>query len=166
MPNKSDAAQTLLQTCSGASIASVCEGKTEASYAPFIWLDGKLYLLISELASHTNNLRSTPACSLLLLDEPNPNASSPKDSDPDPFARTRMTLETEVEFVQRDQELWNRAIDAFVQRHGETARLLASLPDFNLVSLTIISGTLIEGFGKAFVFTGADFDQARGVSGK
>lgn len=160
MPSKAKIATHLLQTCSGACIASSAKGKPEASYVPFIWLHDRIYILISELAGHTKNLRSTPSCSLLLLHEQTLDAAT------DPFARTRMSLETSAEFIERDSDTWSQAMSDLITRHGETAKVLANLPDFHLVTLKIISGTVIEGFGKAFAFKGTDFDQARGLSGK
>lgn len=162
MPNKKETALSLLQQCSGASIASISEGKAEASYAPFIWMDDKLYLLISELASHTENLRSSRSCSVLLLEED--TLSSPSRTQHDRFARTRMTLETEATFIPRDNKIWDQALKAFSERHGKTAQLLAELPDFHLVALNISSGSLVEGFGQAFSFKGTHFEKARGVS--
>ena len=163
MPNKTKIALELLQSRPGACIASNADGEPEASYAPFIWMNDTLYLLISELASHTKNLRCSRPCSLLLLEEAPTSLSLEKY---DPFARTRMTLEAEATFIARDTGTWEQAIDAFSQRHGETAQLLSGLPDFNLVALSIISGSLIEGFGKAFEFKGTHFDQSQAVSGR
>lgn len=160
MPNKTESAIELLQTCPGACIASSADGKPEASYVPFIWMDQRIYILISELAGHTQNLKNKPSCSVLLLKEQD------ADTGADSFARTRMSLETSAEFIKRESDFWPQAIEELVARHGKTAEVLSNLPDFHLVALQIESGTLIEGFGKAFRFQGSEFSKAKGLTGK
>lgn len=160
MPNKTEVALELLQSCSGACIASNADGKPEASYVPFIWMNERIYILISELAGHTQNLKNTPYCSLLLL------KNQDADTEADSFARPRMSLKTSAEFIGKENELWTQAIEELITRHGKTAEVLASLPDFHLVALQVKSGTLIEGFGKAFRFQGSDFNKAKGLTGR
>ena len=42
------------------------QGEPDASYAPYLWVNDQFYLLLSELASHTQNLRQHPQVGLLV----------------------------------------------------------------------------------------------------
>ena len=53
-----EAFRQLRERCDGAMLATLAEQQCpEASYAPLVWLDGDCFVFLSELATHTHNLR-------------------------------------------------------------------------------------------------------------
>ncbi len=137
------------------------EGGVETSVTPFITDDeGSLYIFISELAQHTQNilyllsespvgsegLNSPPLISgLLVADEAETEQV---------FARERLTLQLQPSEVFRGSEAFSARLSCFEQTFGEVIPLLASLPDFHLIQLKVIKGGYVKGFGQAFTFDG------------
>lgn len=134
------------------------DDEPEASYTPCLWQDKSAYIFVSELASHTLNLKRSAQASLMFIEDEADSKNI--------FARQRLILSCQAEFIDRDIEEWEYAIEAFEQRHGNTVALLKSLKDFWLVRLRPVHGSFVRGFGQAFAFTGADFDQTQQVTGK
>lgn len=130
--------QHLLKSCDAIFLATTDSNNTPmASYAP-CWRDetGFLYVMLSDLAEHTANLRSNTDASCLVL-----GASAD-----DAFARPRVTLKLTAEFLKSDNESYQSAIDGLTQKHGETMEILQQLSDFHLIRLKPVSGTLVGGF--------------------
>lgn len=123
----------------------------EISATPFIKQGIRFYIFISELASHTQNLKRNPLLSIMLIEDERDTSN--------PFARKRLSYECRAAFIARETEEWTSLMDKFEQAQGKTVSLLKSLPDFHLVELTAISGNYIEGFGKAFRLSGENLDQ-------
>ncbi len=132
------------------------EGGVETSVTPFIADDeGNLYIFISELARHTQNilylLSESPTASnciisgLLVADESETEQA---------FARERLTLQLHPSEVFRESEAFSELLLRFEQTFGEVIPLLASLPDFHLIQLKVIKGGYVKGFGQAFTFDG------------
>lgn len=128
------------------------KGEIESSVAPFVTLDGVLFIYVSELAKHTQNLlllnkiedkTSTLISGLLLADE---SATEQM------FARERITLQLSVTEVEREQTLYNEVLLKFSEKFGEVVSMLITLPDFHLFALTPIKGGYVRGFGQAFAF--------------
>lgn len=139
----------------GAMLSTLAEdGSPVASYAPILWHDGSAFLFLSELASHTRNLRRNPALGLLLLE---PAAGS------NPFARRRVVLNARADLVERDAALYATILEEFRARFGKVMELLEPLPDFHLFRITPRRGRYIRGFGQAFELTGDGVDQPRHV---
>lgn len=137
------------------------EGGVETSVTPFITdEEGSLYIFISELAQHTQNI-------LYLLSESSVRAEL-QDSFPlisglliaddaeteQLFARERLTLKLQPSEIFRESAAFSERLSCFEQSFGEVIPLLASLPDFHLIQLKIISGGYVKGFGQAFTFEG------------
>ncbi|WP_434360362.1 heme utilization protein HutZ [Parasalinivibrio latis] len=137
------------QTCRTLQLATVdADGQPNVSYAPYA-LGGKAYyILISELARHTQNLLEQPVLSLMMIeDEVNSKQM---------FARKRLTFDASVMQVSRDTEEWSQGIDALHRRFGEIVSGLSSLADFHLFRLTPVKGLFVKGFGQAFEVSGDD----------
>lgn len=133
----------------------------ETSVTPFISDEqGNLYVFISELAQHTQNLLNLMASSaknsasekpaggvsaLLVADESETEQL---------FARERITLQLSATKISRDSVEYDSLIGQFEAEFGEVVGLLNSLPDFHLIQLKPISGGYVIGFGKAFTFEG------------
>lgn len=129
----------LLQTCDAIFLATTDSTNTPmASYAP-CWRDnddGHFFVMLSELAEHTANLRNRTDASCLVLGPVGDNA----------FARPRVTLQLKAEFIKSDNAIYQPAIDGLREKHGETMDILRELSDFHLIRLKPVSGTLVGGF--------------------
>ena len=133
-------------------IASTSANNTpEASYAPYVELDGKYYIFISELAVHTQNLLQTKTCSLLFIEN--------EADTPNLFARKRVSLHCTAEALALDAASSEVILALFHERFGKFMQLLQTLPDFHLFCLTPSSGNYVAGFGKAYSLSGSDLSQ-------
>lgn len=160
MADISAPAEDLLNNCKGLTLATLGEDGPLASYAPFIWHQQAIYIFVSTLAPHTRNLQQQRRCSVLLLDESESNNGSNN------FARLRMSISATAEFIDHKTPEWANAITQFELRHGKTIHVLAELPDFYLIKLSINHGSLIEGFGKTTYFENSNFKDGVIASGK
>ncbi len=138
------------------------EGVSETSVTPFIADDaGNLYVFISELAQHTQNI-------LCLLSESSTTNSGQKSTlkhisgllvadeseTEQAFARERLTLQLFPSEVFRESDMFSALLSRFEQTFGEVIPLLTSLPDFHLIQLKVVKGGYVKGFGQAFTFEG------------
>lgn len=115
-----------------------------ASYTPFSWLNNNFYILVSGLATHTVNLQQNPNLAVLLIEDESKTKNI--------YARVRLTYQVKAQAVDRNSEEYAQALAALTGRAGKTVELLASLPDFVMYRLQPSKGTLVQGFGKAYVF--------------
>lgn len=123
----------------------------EASYAPYVELDGNYYIFISELALHTQNLLENRNCSLLFIAD--------EDKTNNLFARKRVSLQCRAELIQKNSSHYQAALSLFHERFGKFMQLLQNLPDFHLFCLTPQSGNYVAGFGQAYTLSGSDLNQ-------
>lgn len=133
---------TLLERCKTLQLATLGPDGPEASYSPFLFNEGVLFIFVSQLASHTQNLINSSAVGVMLIEDEANSRNL--------FARNRMTLQCHVSEVKVDAEAYEPMMDLYRQRHGPTVDLLCTLPDFMLFRLTPVRGRLILGFGRAF----------------
>lgn len=153
------AAQQLLDTLKSVQLATLnAQGEPEASYAPCLIESQRVYLFLSQLASHTQNLLRTPVCSLMWIAD--------EQSSRNLFARERLILQCRSEVIPSDSEVALMRLDAMEARQGPTLSLLRSLPDFQLFQLSPTSGRFIQGFGAAYTFELFDLDTLTPVSGR
>lgn len=127
--------QSLLLATRGAN------GDAELSYAPFVCDERHFYIFISELAKHTQNLRSHPHASVMLI-EPESEAKNI-------FARQRLTLNCLACEVPVSDARYASQLQALQRKFGGIVELLQGLPDFYLMSLAPCQGLYVAGFGKA-----------------
>lgn len=139
----------LFESSQGLQLATQGEAGPEASYAPFILLEGQLYIFISQLAGHTQNLLASPAVGVMLIEDEAQSRNQ--------FARNRLTLHCHADVVELEAPEYEPIMLCYRQRHGATVDLLRSLPDFMLFRLTPLSGRLVVGFGRAFNVQMPDF---------
>jgi hypothetical protein len=123
-------------------------GQPEASYAPFIRLDGVWYVYISELAQHTKNILTTHRASVLLI-EPEQTASNL-------FARKRVSFQMDAQEVSRETPDWLFIMDVFECQFGNLMQVLRGLVDFHLIAMKPRSGGFVRGFAQAFALGGDD----------
>jgi len=121
-------------------------GTPESSYAPFVLVAGDFYCFLSELAAHTNNLRTRPVASLMLIEDESKSRNL--------FARKRLCVSVSCQEINRGCELGRAILSQFRDRFDETFAVLEALPDFHLFQLRPESATLIRGFGQAWRLDG------------
>jgi putative heme iron utilization protein len=128
------------------------DGMPHASYAPFVINAARqVYLLISGLSLHTQNLLTTQRASVMWLED---EAQCQQI-----FARRRLTYDCTVTVVERDTDAWEAIADQFEARFGAMVKTLRRLGDFQLVCLTPQGGRFVMGFGAAYRINGDDLDQ-------
>ena len=135
-----------------AQLATVgCEATPEASYAPCIWREGYCYVFLSELASHTQNLKLNPSISLLLIEAETAAGNA--------FARKRISLFGKAGIVARSDDHYKTIIGDFYRRFGDVMKLIEPLADFHLFRITVHRGRFIRGFGQAYELSGDTLEQ-------
>ncbi|WP_434778778.1 pyridoxamine 5'-phosphate oxidase family protein [Neisseria sp. Ec49-e6-T10] len=128
------------------------DGFPNASYAPFVYVDGHYYVFISEIAPHTQHLLNTPELSIMIIDDERNTRNI--------YARARLSYQAKANQVQRDCDEFKKAMDALYPRGGNTLDVLTQLGDFSLFRLTPQKGRLVLGFGKAYTLN-AENQQAQ-----
>lgn len=136
--------QDLIQSQQTLLLATASENSIpDISTAPFIRdHSGCFVIYVSDLASHTANLRHNPQVSLLFI---RPEAASPN-----LFARERAIINCHVQEITRNEEQYTVHLQALHAQFGEVITLLSSLNDFHLFALCPRSGRYVLSFGKAF----------------
>ena len=124
------------------------EGRPNISYAPFINDADGYYVLISEMARHTQNIFANPVVSLMLIED--------ESSTNNLYARTRLTFDAHAHIVSRETEKWADIILLMIERLGNTAELLTQLGDFHLIQLKTEEGLFVKGFGQAYKISSDD----------
>ncbi|MBE1273389.1 MULTISPECIES: heme utilization protein HutZ [Enterovibrio] len=124
------------------------DGKPHTSYAPFAFSEQGYYILVSDLATHGQNLKHSKAVSIMMIEDENEARSI--------FARRRLSFDTNAELIERESALWQQGIDVMQTRLGEMIDNLSQLGDFRLYRLNPVIGRYVKGFGQAFDVTGED----------
>jgi putative heme iron utilization protein len=129
--------QTLLMsTVSDSSVPNI-------SYAHFVRdQSGCFYIIISDLADHTANLRANKQASVMFV---RPEAESRN-----LFARERAVFTCTVRELQPHEAIYQDHLNALEEKFGEVVSLLCSLSDFHLFVLCPESGRYVAGFGQAY----------------
>ncbi|MFT5722270.1 MAG: putative heme iron utilization protein [Motiliproteus sp.] len=122
------------------------EGNPYASYAPFAIGEECLYVLLSEIAMHANNLQHHPNASVLIIQD--------EDSAKELFARVRVNYSVNAEMIELEDERWQQGIDVLAARHGERIKNLSEFSDFKLFKLQPTGGRFVKGFGRAYSLAG------------
>ncbi len=119
------------------------EGEPNASYAPFV-MDGdrNIYIYVSGLSPHTQNLHTIPKASVLFLQDEQDTQQI--------FARKRLSYNCTANLVDADSPQWTQIVDKFEERFGNMVQLLRTLPDFRVFQLQPTSGRFVMGFGAAY----------------
>ena len=137
-------------------------GVPEASYSPSIVDEARnFYVHVSELASHTSNLRESARASVLIIEDESTAENL--------FARKRVAYQCSASLIERHSDQWERVVDQFEEKFGKIIGFLRSMEDFHLFKLTPTSGRLVLGFGQAYDVSGAgmkDLSHVGAGSGK
>jgi heme iron utilization protein len=119
------------------------QGIPHASYAPFVMDDDKnIYIYVSGLATHTQNIQNHPFVNVLFIDDEVKTQQI--------FARRRLNFDCTASLIARETEKWQQIVDKFQFRFGELITTLRSLPDFRILQLTPNTGRFVIGFGAAY----------------
>ncbi|NMF66547.1 HugZ family protein [Brasilonema octagenarum UFV-E1] len=130
-----------------------------ASYAPFVIDKSKnIYIYVSGLSTHTQNLHAVPKASVLFIDDESQTKQI--------FARRRLTFDCTATLVERETELWKQIVDSFEARFGEMIQILRDLSDFRIFQLTPSKGRFVIGFGAAYEVDPNDLSTLTHVTGE
>jgi putative heme iron utilization protein len=128
------------------------EGIPDASYTPFVIDDDKnIYIYVSGLATHTQNIHNHPFVSVLFIEDEVKTKQI--------FARRRLNFNCTANLVERESEKWQQIVDKFQIRFGELISTLRSLPDFRIFQLTPKNGRFVIGFGAAYNISSDNINQ-------
>ncbi|GAM65525.1 pyeidoxamine 5'-phosphate oxidase-related putative heme iron utilization protein [Vibrio ishigakensis] len=141
--------QEFRDACQTLQLATITkDGLPHVSYAPFAFDKAGYYILVSDLAAHGQNLKTTKNVSIMMVEDESQAKSV--------HARKRLTFDTTAQHIDKETEEGKAGVSALVERFGEMAQNLANLGDFNLYKLTPSSGRYVKGFGQAFNVSGND----------
>lgn len=128
------------------------EGMPNGSYTPFIMDELKnIYIYVSGLSTHTQNLNFNPRASVLLIED---EAQTPQI-----FARRRLNYDCTATLIERETDEWKNIVYKFAVRFGEIIEMLRGLADFRIFKLTPHSGRFVIGFGQAYHISGDNLDK-------
>ena len=131
------------------------EGQPQASYAPYVWLEQKYYLFLSELAKHTVNLIANGSVGLLLIES--------EEAARNLFARRRIILQGQAQKIERDSVLFVEVITEFKNKFGGIIDVIEPLQDFHLIQINPVSGRFVRGFAEAFELSGPGLNQIQHI---
>jgi hypothetical protein len=123
-----------------------------SSYAPFYYDGEELYIFISNIATHTKNIQTTPRASALFIEDESKSENI--------FARKRISLQCDVTSLSREDERFNTVMENFKDKFGAPMiTMLMGLKDFNLYALRPIYGEATFGFGEAYQIGGEKMNE-------
>ena len=111
----------------------------QASYAPFVIKEDKMYIYISRITEHYRNLMSNDKISVMIIeDESNSQIL---------FARKRVSFTGTAKKVD---SVSDDVLEKFDENHTKKMMDVLKGMDFNFFEISLSKGRLVEGFGKAF----------------
>lgn len=118
------------------------EGNPNSSYAPFVEINNRFYILVSFMARHTKNLAEGRKVSAMFIED----ESATKQV----YARERLTFDVSASQIERDSDDWNNIVSKLKERHGKVVDILNEMTDFILIELSPVKGAYVNGFGSAY----------------
>lgn len=131
------------------------DGLPHMSYAPFIEVEGRFFICISAIAFHAQNLKNNPKASIMIIED----ESEAKNS----FARKRVTFDTNVHYIPRDDRRFLQLMPLFQDKFGEKATIYTTMSDFMLFEFMPYGGRAVFGFGDAYDYKNGEFVPAMGA---
>ena len=113
-----------------------------SSYAPYYYDGEVVYVFISDIATHAQNMQATPKASAFFIEDESITDNM--------FKRKRISLQCDVKRIARDEAHFEPIMTSFILKQGETLTMLMGMGDFNLYALTPIYGEATFGFGEAY----------------
>lgn len=134
------------------------DGDPQASYAPCVIDEARnIYVFVSGLSAHTQNLTATGKASALFVEDESKTQQM--------FARKRLSYRCSAELIERESEHWKAIAQQFADRFGNIVELMMGLPDFRIFQLCPQSGRFVLGFGKAYSVDPNDLSQLVHLTG-
>ena len=126
-----------------------------ASYAPCVFLDNHIYVIISEAAPHYHNIKSSLKAGLLFVEDEKDAKSI--------FFRKRLSMNANATFIDP-----STMHEVFKKTHGDLVDMLLGKLDFSIVKFNVTSGTFVIGAGQAYKMNDKFelVDQDRGAKDK
>lgn len=123
------------------------EGEPLASYSPYVEKDGKIYLYLSALSEHKENILNNKSVSVFYIED----ESSAKMI----AVRERLTYKGLGTLVEK--ETLEKEIQAmFVEEHGKNYETLPKMHGFFLIEVELGKGRYVFGFGNAYEIDGSE----------
>lgn len=114
------------------------ENNARISYSPFVYMNNNLYIYISKVAEHYNNILNNGNISVMIIEDE-------KDAKVT-FARNRVSFSGKATRIEDNEEIF----EEFSKKQGENIMNMLRKMDFNIFEIVIENGRYVEGFGKAF----------------
>jgi len=141
----------LLQNQKSLYIASLdSNGIPHCSTTPFLIQNQKIYILLSELSLHCQNILAQSELSILIAED--------EGATEEIFARTRVNWTVQQTEILRETQTFDEILELMKNHLSPVVKMLKSLKDFHLFELEPKAGRLILGFGKAFNLEGFNID--------
>lgn len=141
----------LLQNQKSLYIASLdLSGTPHCSTTPFLIQNQKIYILLSELSLHCQNILAQSKLSILITED--------EGAADEIFARTRVNWTVKQTEILRETQTFDEILELMKGHLSPVVKMLKSLKDFHLFELEPKAGRLILGFGKAFNLNGFHID--------
>ena len=115
------------------------DNNPEISYAPFVMVENKIYVYLSQTANHYYNLRDNNKCSVMIIEDESTCKTI--------FARTRVSFKCEANMMQSASD---EIFAKFDEVHDAKMMSMFKKMDFDMFELSIKSGRLVKGFGQAY----------------
>jgi len=123
-----------------------------SSYAPFYYDGERIYIFISNIATHAKNIQRTLQASTLFIEDESQSKNI--------FARKRISLQCDVKSIQREDTQFSTIMDQFKNKFSdEMVSMLMGMNDFNLYTLQPVYGEATFGFGEAYNIGGEKMNQ-------
>jgi putative heme iron utilization protein len=121
-----------------------------SSYAPFVYIDDKVYIFIASIATHSKNLTSNPKSSLFFIEDEGKCDNI--------FARKRVTLQCDCSKYSgnNSEKIMNLFRDKFDK---SMINMLDDTHDFALFEFAPIYGEVTLGFGKSYLVSGDSMNE-------
>lgn len=116
----------------------------ETSYSPYFFDGNDYYILISNLAPHSQNIKTNPNLSFLIIEDETNTKNI--------YARRRITSQATAKIIERSSDVFERIIDNLAKRVSKMVYMLAEMNDFNLYKITPTVGRVVIGFGRTFIY--------------
>lgn len=104
-------------------------GQPQASYAPCVIDEARnIYVFVSGLSAHTQNLTATGKASALFIEDEAKTQQM--------FARKRLSYDCSAALLARDSDHWQAIAQKFSAQFGKIVEVMIELPDFRIFQLT------------------------------
>ena len=122
------------------------------SYAPCYYDGEKVFVFLSNISTHAQNIQAHLKASALFVEDEQESKNI--------FARKRISLQCDVSIIRRDEVLFSQILSKFEEKfEGTMFDMIKGMPDFNMYALTPIYGEATLGFAKAFTIGGEKMNE-------